>query len=124
MIFLHMVISWVGVSKMLLRVPLVTMIVNSQSCWLKYGRKFSYIGHRRFLDSNHKFCKQKQSFDGHVDTRSAPITVSKGEIMLQMNVVSDHVFGKKTVNFSNKIKGWEEALTVWKKRSIFFTLLY
>ena len=44
--------------------------------------------------------------------------------MLQMNVVSDHVFGKKTVNFSNKIKGWEEALTVWKKRSIFFTLLY
>ena len=44
--------------------------------------------------------------------------------MLQMNVVSDHVFGKKTVNFSNKIKGWKEALTVWKKRSIFFTLLY
>ena len=54
---------------------------DSQSRWLRYGRKFSYIGHKRFLDSDHKFCKQKQSFDGHVDTRSTPITVSGGEIM-------------------------------------------
>ena len=33
---------------------------DSQSRWLRYGRKFSYIGHRRFLDSDHKFRKQKQ----------------------------------------------------------------
>ena len=44
--------------------------------------------------------------------------------MLQTNVVVDHVFRKKTVNFPNKRKRWEEALTVWKKRSIFFTLSY
>ena len=97
---------------------------DSQSRWLKYGRIFSYIGHRRFLDSDHKFCKQKQSFDGHVDTRSAPIMVSRGEIMLQTDAVVDHVFGNKTVNLPNKRKRWEEALTVWKKRSIFFTLPY
>ena len=48
---------------------------DNESHWLKYGRKFSYIGHRQFLNSDHKFCKQKQPFDGHVDTRSAPITV-------------------------------------------------
>ena len=76
------------------------------------------------MNNDHIFRKQKNSFDGHVDMRSAPITVSRREIMLQMNAVSDHVFGKKTVNFPNKIKGWEEALTVWKKRSIFSTLLY
>ena len=64
----------------------------------------SYIGHRKFLDSDHKFCKQKQSFDGHVDSRSAPITVSKGEIMLQMDVVVDHVFGKKQLIFPIKEK--------------------
>ena len=76
------------------------------------------------MDSDHKFRKQKNSFDEHVDTRSAPIIVSVGEIMLQTDVVADHVFGKKTINLSNKRKRGEESLTVWKKRSIFFTLPY
>ena len=53
--------------------------------------------------------------------RSAPITISKGEIMLQ---IADHVFRKKTVNLPNKRKRWEKALTVWKKRNVFFTLPY
>ena len=56
------------------------------------------------MNSDHKFCKQKNSFDGHVDTRSALITVSGGEIMLQMDAVVDHVFRKKTVNLPNKRK--------------------
>jgi len=77
---------------------------DSQSPWLRYGRKFSYIGHRRFLDSDHKFCRQKKSFDGHVNMRSAPIIVSRGEIMIQTDVVADHVFGKKQVNLGNKRK--------------------
>ena len=93
MIFLDMVISQVGVPKVL-------------------------------LDSNHKFRKQKQSYDGHVDTRLALITISGGEIMLQMDVVVNHVFGKKTINLPNRRKRGEETLTVWKKRSIFFTLPY
>ena len=76
------------------------------------------------MDSDHKLCKQKQSFDGHVDTRSTPITVSEREIMLQTDTVINHVFGKKTVNSPNKRKRREEALTVWKKRNIFFTLPY
>ena len=44
--------------------------------------------------------------------------------MLQIDVVADHVFGKNTVNLPNKRKRGEEVLTVWKKRSIFFTLPY
>ena len=64
------------------------------------------------MDSDHKFCKQKQSFDGHVDMRSTPIMVSRREIMLQMDFVVDHVFGKKIVNLPNKRKRKEEALTV------------
>ena len=97
---------------------------DRQSRWLRYGRKFSYIGHRRFLDSDHKFRKQRQSFDVHFDTRSAPITVYGREIVLQMDAVTDHVFGKKIVNLPNKRKRGEEALTVWNKRNIFFTLPY
>ena len=76
------------------------------------------------MDSDHKFHKQKNSFDGHVDMRSAPIIVSKGEIMLQTDVIADHVFRKRIVNLPNKRKRGEEALIVWKKRSIFFTLPY
>ena len=34
------------------------------------------------------------------------------------------MFGKKNINFPNKRKRGEEALIVWKKRSIFFTLPY
>ena len=30
---------------------------DSQSRWLRYGRKSSYIEHRQFLDSDHKFRK-------------------------------------------------------------------
>ncbi|XP_030951560.1 uncharacterized protein LOC115975061 [Quercus lobata] len=56
--------------------------------------------------------------------RSAPITISGGEIMLQTDAVADHVFGKKKVNLTNKRKRGEESLTVWKKRSILFTLPY
>ena len=64
------------------------------------------------MDRDHKFRKQKNSFDGHVDMRSAPITISGGEIMLQTDAVADHVFGKKKVNLTNKRKRGEEALTV------------
>ena len=44
--------------------------------------------------------------------------------MLQTNAIVDHMFGKKKVNLPNKRKTGKEALTVWKKRSIFFTLPY
>ena len=76
------------------------------------------------MDSNYKFCKQKQLFDGHVDMRSAPIMVFGGEIMLQTDAVVDYVFGKKTVNLPNKRKRGEKALIMWMKRNIFFTLPY
>ena len=64
------------------------------------------------MDSNHKFRKQKKSFDGHVDTRSAPIMISRGEIILETDAVVNHIFGKKIVNLPNKRKIGEEALTM------------
>ena len=70
------------------------------------------------------FIGKKKSFDGHVNMRSTPIIVSRGEIMLQTDVVANHVFGKKQINLGNKRKTREEFLIVWKKRNIFFTLPY
>ena len=46
------------------------------------------------------------------------------QLLLQTDVAADHMFGKKTINLPNKRKRGEESLTVWKKRSIFFTLPY
>ena len=66
----------------------------------------------------------KKLFDGHINMRSTPIIVSRGEIMLQTDVVANHVFGKKQINLGNKRKTREEFLIVWKKRNIFFTLPY
>ena len=48
----------------------------------------------------------------------------KGKSCYKKDAVVDHVFGKKIVNLPNKRKRWKEALTLWKKRSIFFTLPY
>lgn len=35
-----------------------------QAQWLKHSRKWTYVGHGRFLKSNHPFRKDKRSFDG------------------------------------------------------------
>ena len=56
--------------------------------------------------------------------RLAPIIVSGGEIMIQIDAVADHVFEKKQVNLDNKRKRGEKALIMWMKRNIFFTLPY
>ena len=81
-----------------------------------------YIGNSWIMIINS--VSKKKSFDGHVDMRSTPIIVSRGEIMLQTDVVANHVFGKKQINLGNKRKTREEFLIVWKKRNIFFTLPY
>ena len=76
------------------------------------------------MDSDHKFHKQKQTFDGHVDMRSAPITISGGEIMLQTDAVADHVFGKKKVNLTNKRKKMGGSLNcVEEEKYIFYLAL-
>jgi hypothetical protein len=44
--------------------------------WLKYGSKHCYMGHRRFLPSNHKWRRNKVSFNNKVETREAPEPLS------------------------------------------------
>lgn len=37
---------------------------NTHSQWLKHGIKYCFMGHRQFLDMNHRFHKDRISFDG------------------------------------------------------------
>jgi hypothetical protein len=48
---------------------------------LKYGRKHCYMGHRRFLESNHTWRRNKSSFDNTRETRQAPKPLSGDEVI-------------------------------------------
>ncbi|XP_019227915.1 PREDICTED: uncharacterized protein LOC109209161 [Nicotiana attenuata] len=91
--------------------------INTQSRRLKHGRKFCYMGHRRFLKSGHKYRNDAKSFHGTKETRPAPCPVS-GSLLL--NQVKDIKFtlGQSSEGVSGVMKN------TWKKRSIFFNLPY
>jgi Transposase family tnp2 len=72
------------------------------SLWLKNGHKYCFMGHRRFLDSNHKYRYDKDSFDGTQELGSAPITPSGSDVLSQIEEITD---------FKNS--------KIWKKKSIF-----
>ncbi|XP_028061586.1 uncharacterized protein LOC114265045 [Camellia sinensis] len=58
--------------------------VKTQSYWLKHGRKYSYMSHRRFLPVNHKFRKDKVSFDGSREWRLKPQILFGFEMLHQL----------------------------------------
>ena len=54
----------------------------AQTCsrWLYNGKKFSYMGHRRWLDENHRFRYQKNMFDGTEEHEEAPTLTIENDI--------------------------------------------
>ncbi|KAG8491840.1 hypothetical protein CXB51_015115 [Gossypium anomalum] len=64
----------------------------AQTCskWLYNGKKFSYMGHCRWLDENHKFRFQRTLFDGTEEYRGAP----------EQTIGSEILFMLKDINFS------------------------
>nr|GEV37358.1 hypothetical protein [Tanacetum cinerariifolium] len=42
---------------------------STHSRWLKHGKKFCYMGHRRWLEPNHSCRFQKERFDGTIENR-------------------------------------------------------
>ena len=97
------------------------------SClFLRNSRKCCYMGHRRFLDENHYFHRNKSSFDGKVEHRQAPKLRSGSDILNQMQGF-DFEFGKsqpKEREKGKKRKQCKNYYTGWKKKSIFFSLPY
>jgi hypothetical protein len=59
----------------------------TRSNWLTYGNKYCYMGHRRWLPMNHRWRKNKKSFDGTQETGPAPIVLAGDEIMRQLQAV-------------------------------------
>ncbi|XP_019224668.1 PREDICTED: uncharacterized protein LOC109206305 [Nicotiana attenuata] len=62
--------------------------INTQSRRLRHGRKFCYMGHRRFLKSGHKYRNDAKSIDGTKETRPAPCPVSGSLVLNQVKDIN------------------------------------
>ncbi|XP_042426096.1 uncharacterized protein LOC122013955 [Zingiber officinale] len=85
------------------------------SMWLKYSRKFAYLGHRRFLAPNHPFRQKKKWFDGNKETKGKPRPLNGLEIL---NVLKDieNDWGKKKLGKDiNNTKKKRRSVMVQKK---------
>ena len=94
---------------------------ETDSQWLKHGKKCIYMEHRRFLpNSRHPFRSQKSQFNGKEEHRQPPRRLSGSELLSKMENIQTN-FGK-----SKKRKRHADELnsTPWTKRSIFFDLPY
>ncbi|KAL6544843.1 hypothetical protein OROMI_023705 [Orobanche minor] len=82
---------------------------------LAHCKKSVYMGHRRWLEANHRYRTMSEAFNGEVEERKAP-DILTGEDVLEKVENIDAQFGK---NFAKTVptKGW-------KKKSIFFELSY
>jgi len=68
---------------------------NHGTCsqYLKHSRKMCYMGHRAFLPPDHPFRRDKKSFDGKEDHRSAPTPLLGTKVLEELRELNN-VFGK------------------------------
>ena len=98
-------------------------VCHSGTCSLRLkGGKFCYMGHRRFLHKNHRWRKDKKSFDGTIETREPPTPLTGKNVMDQVANLEGIILSKDA---SKKTKvSHDERGDTWNKRSIFCNLPY
>ena len=89
--------------------------------WLRFGKKHYYMGHRRFLPSDHPWHMNKMSFNNEVETREAPVPLSGQQVLDQYETFDQVIFGKATSKKRKRDedKRWHN----WRKKSIFLAPL-
>ena len=135
------------------RVACPTCVKSTHSMWLKHGKKFCYMGHRRWLEENHPYRFQRDKFDGTIEEDGPPTIMSGSDVLKQLGG-SRFQYGKSSklnkkrtrddvgcstsspLHVTNDVSSAfddiesfiEEDIDgdnqVWKKRSIFFDLPY
>lgn len=95
---------------------------ETNSMWLKKGRKFCYMGHRRFLRRSHRWRNDRTSFDGTKESRGPPKELSGDDVLKQVQDLQGIILSK---DMSKKTKvSRSDRGDNWKKRRIFFELPY
>ena len=106
----------------------------SDTCylWLKNGHKKCYMGHRRFLEPNHEFRFDAESFDGFEEHREPPVPLSSHEISILTKDMKT-TYGKLQQKSSRKRHrnqidendtNVQQDTSIFRKRSCFFQLPY
>jgi hypothetical protein len=62
---------------------------NAWTKRLKHGHKSSFMGHRQWLDEDHPYRFDADSFDGTTELRSAPMTYYDRSILPNINSLGD-----------------------------------
>jgi hypothetical protein len=88
---------------------------STKSTWLTYGKKWCFMGHRRWLPPEHQWRKNKRPFDGTQEMESAPEAPDGDEIMRQLDCVV------KRARIREKLPSGEVD---WKRRSVLYDLPY
>ena len=91
--------------------------------WLKFGSKHCYMGHRRFLPSEHRWRRNKASFNNKVEHREAPVPLSGEQVLQQYESFEQVTFGRTTCK-KRKQREEDNRWHNWRKKSIFFNLPY
>ncbi|XP_077232589.1 uncharacterized protein LOC143869927 [Tasmannia lanceolata] len=58
--------------------------VDTRSQWLAHGKKFCYMGHRRFLPEDHKFRSNRIQFNGKQEWESPPRRLYGSDVLKQL----------------------------------------
>ncbi|XP_030479124.2 uncharacterized protein LOC115696363 [Cannabis sativa] len=107
-------------------------ICEEKTCsqYLKHSRKISYMGHRKFLPTDHVFRTWKKAFDGKQEFELAPPPLHGEELNEKLNKVQFKLGKRKVAPKKRKGRGnkreevTSEPAGPWKKKSIFFELEY
>lgn len=98
-------------------------IYASETCSrrLRHGSKTCYMGHRRFLPSDHSWRKNRKDFDNTIEKRGTPRRPSGDEVVNELQGLREIIHGKKEKK--QVIPGFGNTHN-WNKHSIFFRLPY
>jgi len=93
-------------------------VCNYHTCsrYLNNSKKMCYMCHRRWLDSKHRWRKDKNCFDGTQELRGAPTPLTGSNIL--------DILGDRKNSFGNAQKKKRKKGDPWSKLSIFFNLPY
>ena len=90
--------------------------------WLKHGKKHCYMGHHRFLPMDHKWRKNKVSFNNKTEYREAPQPLTGEQVLQHYDSFDQVTFGPESRK--RKQRDEEKRWHNWRKKSIFFQLPY
>ncbi|KAM6577970.1 hypothetical protein CsatB_029807 [Cannabis sativa] len=95
---------------------------NEDTTSIRVIGKTSYVGHRRFLPSNHAM-RRDTRFDGKVERRHPPRRFTCEEILSQVNTLEPQIPGHHE-NFRGVKRRRVAETCNWRKKSIFYELEY